>query len=116
MRGGGELQRCERGSHRCDDAAPVTRTLAAHASAGATVSIVHGTHESPLIHPSARGTNHEEALHSFCPSPVGIIIANTALAAQPTKACTASNEGETVTTWNKAHTRSETYSAARAGS
>lgn len=40
---------------------------------------------------------------------VGIIIANTALAAQPTKACTASNEGEFVSTWNKAHTREETY-------
>ncbi|WP_434427118.1 hypothetical protein [Nannocystis pusilla] len=40
---------------------------------------------------------------------VGVIVANTALAAQPAKACTASNEGETVTTWNKAHTRSETY-------
>ena len=40
---------------------------------------------------------------------VGVIIANTALAAQPTKACTASNEGEIATTWNKAHTREETY-------
>jgi len=40
---------------------------------------------------------------------VGIMIANTALAAQPTKVCTASNEGEIVTTWNKTRTRAETY-------
>lgn len=40
---------------------------------------------------------------------VGAIIANTALAAQPTKACTANNQGEVVTTWNNKHTRAETY-------
>ncbi|PCC74206.1 hypothetical protein SAMN02745121_04309 [Nannocystis exedens] len=40
---------------------------------------------------------------------VGVILANTALAAQPTKACTASNEGEIVSTWNQTHTREETY-------
>lgn len=40
---------------------------------------------------------------------VGVIIANTALAAQPPKACTASNEGEVVTTYNKTRTRAETY-------
>lgn len=37
------------------------------------------------------------------------IIANTALAAAPTKACTASNEGEIVVSWNKKHTIEETY-------
>lgn len=37
------------------------------------------------------------------------LLANTALAAPPTTACTASNAGEIAITWNNKHTRQETY-------
>lgn len=46
---------------------------------------------------------------AFILAVVAGLVADTALAAAPTKACTASNAGEVVITWNKQHTRQETY-------
>lgn len=37
------------------------------------------------------------------------LLSDTALAAPPTRACTASNAGEVAVTWNNKHTRQETY-------